>query len=67
MNAVVGVGDGKYLVSGSRSEVLVTEVGRGGIVARLRIKANHPQLTVAKDTGELFIADDQNGVNVWDW
>jgi WD40 repeat protein len=36
-------------------------------VARLRIQANHPQLAIAAETGDVFIADDLNGVTVWNW
>ena len=61
------VDDGRYLVSASRREVLVTDVGSGEIVARHRIQANHPQLAEARNTGDLFIADDQNGVTLWNW
>ncbi|MGI9290754.1 MAG: proprotein convertase P-domain-containing protein, partial [Gammaproteobacteria bacterium] len=57
----------KYLVSASRREILVTDVQSGEVSARLRIQANHPQLAIARQTGDLFIADDQNGVTVWNW
>jgi tricorn protease-like protein len=61
------VDNGQYLISASRREVLVTDINSGEIVARLRIQANHPQLAFASDTGEVFIADDQDGVTLWKW
>jgi WD40 repeat protein len=61
------IDNGRYLVSSSRGEVLVTDVASGEISARLRIQANHPQLALARSTGDLYIADDQNGVTVWNW
>ena len=57
----------RYLISASRREVIVTDVGDGEIRARLRIQANHPQLAVAAATGEVFIADDLDGVTAWNW
>ena len=57
----------RYLISASRREVIVTDVGNGEIVARLRIQANHPQLAVAAATGDVFIADDLDGVTAWNW
>lgn len=59
--------DGQYLISASRREVLVTDIYSGNTIARLRIQANHPQLAFARDTGEVFIADDLNGVTRWNW
>ena len=56
-----------YLVSASRREVIVTDTTTGEAVARQRIQANHPQLAVAAETGEIFIADDLDGVTVWNW
>jgi WD40 repeat protein len=61
------INDGRYLVSASRGEVLVTDVASGEVSGRLRIQANHPQLTTASSGGDLFIADDQNGVTTWNW
>jgi WD40 repeat protein len=61
------VDNGQYLISASRREVLVTDISSGEISARLRIQANHPRLAVASDTGEVFIADDLNGVTLWNW
>ena len=61
------VDGGKHLVSASRREVLITDTRSGEIAARQRIQADHPQLAMARDTGELFIADDQNGVTLWNW
>ncbi|HJP04542.1 MAG TPA: AAA-like domain-containing protein [Gammaproteobacteria bacterium] len=58
---------GRYLISASRLEVLTTDMETGETVARLRIQANHPQLAIAAETGDVFIADDLNGVTVWNW
>ena len=58
---------GRYLISVSRLEVLVTDLQTGEAVARLRIQANHPRLAIAAATGDIFIADDLNGVTVWNW
>ena len=59
--------DGRYLISVSRREVLVTDTASTETAARLRIQANHPRLALAADTGDLYIADDLNGVTVWNW
>jgi WD40 repeat protein len=61
------VDGGQHLISASRMEVLVTDTNNGEVLARLRIQANHPQLAVARDTGEVFIADDLNGITLWNW
>jgi WD40 repeat protein len=60
-------GLGRYLVSASRREVIVSDLSDGQIVGRLRIQANHPQLAVAELTGDIYIADDLDGVTVWNW
>ena len=60
-------GNGRYLVSASRREVIVSDLTDGQIVGRLRIQANHPQLAVAELTGDIYIADDLDGVTVWNW
>jgi WD40 repeat protein len=59
--------DSRYLISASRREVQVTDIASGEIAARLRIQANHPRLALAVETGDLYIADDLNGVTVWSW
>jgi len=58
---------GTKLVSASRREVIVTDVTTGQVLSRLRIQANHPKLSAAADAGEIFIADDLNGVTQWNW
>ena len=57
----------QFLVSASRREVIVTDLSNGEVAARLRIQANHPQLAVAAATGDIFIADDLDGVTAWNW
>ncbi len=58
---------GARLVSASRREVIVTDMATGEVLSRLRIQANHPQLAVAGQADEIYIADDLNGVTVWNW
>ena len=64
---VVFTSGGTHVVSASRREVLVTEIESGEVQALLRIQANHPQLSYAADTGMVYIADDLDGVTIWDW
>lgn len=64
---LIFVDAGQHLISASRREVLVTDTNSGEVLARLRIQANHPQLAVAQETGNIFIADDLNGVTLWNW
>jgi WD40 repeat protein len=64
---LVFVDEGRRLVSASRREVIVTDLNTGEFTARLRIQANHPQIAVAEKSGEIFIADDLNGVTLWNW
>jgi WD40 repeat protein len=59
--------DGHLLFSASRLEVQVTDLLVGATIARLRIQADNPQLALAEEATELFIADDQNGVTRWNW
>jgi WD40 repeat protein len=58
---------GQRFISASRREVIVTDLVSGEALARLRIQANHPQLALAPDSSDVYIADDQNGVTVWNW
>jgi WD40 repeat protein len=57
----------RYLVSASRREAIVTDLLDGSVAGRLRIQANHTQLAVAAETGDVFIADDLDGVTLWNW
>ncbi len=59
--------DGLYLVSASRSTVMVTHAGTGEVLAQLRIQGENPQLALGSDGEMVYVAGDRDGVTSWQW
>jgi hypothetical protein len=58
---------GVYLGSASRNRVIVTNTESGEPMAELRIHGDQPRLAIAAAVGLVLIADDQDGLTMWDW